>query len=165
MIMSRVSSLLIKSTWFQLLWLMAVLGQDQWQLLLVGLVAITVATASYFDRRSILSMSIIFLSGIVVDSLNLYAGILVFGQTVLPLWLVALWAAFSWYAVVLFSIVNRYPLMLVCIVGGIAGALSYFAGLKIGAVAWSFPPLITTLILFLEWTLIMVLVVQIQSRD
>ncbi len=165
MAMSRVSSLILKSTWFQLLWAIAVLGQDKWQLLLIALVAITVVTASYFDRRSVFSMLMIFLSGIVVDSLNLYAGVLVFNQQVMPLWLVGLWAAFSWYAVVLFSIVNRYPLVLVSIVGGIAGALSYFAGLKIGAVSWSFSPVTTSLILFLEWTVLMALVVRIQTRD
>jgi hypothetical protein len=144
---------------------MAVLGQDKWQLLLVALVAITVVMASYFDRRAVLSMAVIFLSGLVIDSLNLYSGVLVFNQDVLPLWLIALWAAFGWYAVVLFSVVNRYPLFLVSIVGGIAGALSYFAGLKIGAVSWSFSPIATSLILFLEWTLLMALVVRIQTRD
>ncbi|GAK84371.1 hypothetical protein JCM19238_1938 [Vibrio ponticus] len=149
--MSQFKRLFIVSTIFELMWFLAVVGRDTWQWLTIVLVVIIVLGTAYrehFDWRAWLLLSVI---GVCIDSINLKIGLLAFDTAFLPLWLIALWAVFCWYALFLGKALSHYPLWIVSIVGGLAGALSYIAGLKLGAVSLGFSLPVAFVLFFSQW--------------
>ena len=101
--------------------------------------------------------------GFVADSLNLVIGVFALNGTpryphVCPLWLAALWAAFgttlrgplSWLA-------GRYWLS--AALGSVAGAGSYLAGARLGAVTLNPDWLFSTAVLVVMWAALMPLLI------
>ncbi|MDN3609678.1 DUF2878 domain-containing protein [Vibrio ostreicida] len=157
--------LLIYSCWFQSLWFVAILGKESLQWLLVVMVL-----ATYIYSYSVMSIKLfrlLLLSvvGVVVDVGNMVFGLFSFYQGGFPIWLVALWLIFVWYAYFLAPLLTRYPIALVSIVGGCAGVLSYFAGYKLGAVAFPLNTLNTLCVLLVEWVMLMTLIVKVFGYD
>lgn len=149
--MSSFKRLLIVSTLFELTWFLAVVGRESWQWLTLFWVSILVIGSAYregINWRVWLSLTVI---GICLDSLNMAVGLLAFDTALLPVWLVALWAAFCWYALFLGKVLSHYPLWIVSIVGGLAGALSYLAGYKLGAVSLGFSMPVAFVLFFVQW--------------
>lgn len=149
--MSQLKRLLIISTLFQLVWFAAVLGKEAWQwLVLIGVTCLILVTAAReeFTWRNWLILTMI---GIVIDSVNIKFGLIAFDSAYIPIWLVALWAAFCWYALFLGKVLSHYPLWIVSIVGGLAGALSYLAGYKLGAVSLGFSMPVAFVLFFVQW--------------
>ncbi|WP_261872710.1 DUF2878 domain-containing protein [Vibrio rarus] len=137
--------------WFQLLWFLAVLGQESTQVWLVIAVVASVVF-SYWQRDIHLRWLVGFvLCGIVLDSFNQYTGLFIFPTPWLPLWLLLLWGIFVWYAYQMRTILTHFPKFIVCIVGALGAAGSYYAGLKFAAVHWPYSTVITLVIVFVEW--------------
>lgn len=146
--------LLLISTWFQIVWFLAVVGREPWQLLTVSLVALTLLISVRSTHFKLARFLLLFAFGVFVDYLNLSLGLFSFESSSFPIWLGALWAIFLWYAYYLLPLLNRYPFGLVSMLCGVAGALSYFAGMKLGAVQFPIGAGATLAVLFAEWVLI-----------
>ncbi|MBU2897857.1 DUF2878 domain-containing protein [Vibrio hepatarius] len=156
---------IIISTWFQIIWFCAVLGNYEWQylslLFVVGTIAISVVKTemNWFKWLGIVAV------GVVIDFSNTALGLFEFQYEGFPLWLIALWMIFAWYGYFLYPLVSQYPSLIVSIVGGIAGALSYLAGEKFGAVTFGLPFFTVAWVLFLEWFLIIALILRIYGYE
>ncbi|SDG73607.1 Protein of unknown function [Vibrio xiamenensis] len=153
------------SIWFQLLWFLAVIGRQetQWWLLLA-----VIATYLYvLLRQSIPLDRLFFVSfiGIAVDWLNVKFHLLEFPDDFLPTWLISLWFIFAWYAYNLVPVLKRFSSLAVVPVGGLLGAISYFAGYQLGAVTLPYPLGWSLTALFIEWTLIMWLIIKVVFSD
>lgn len=146
-------AIVIASIWFQLLWFVAVLGQGRFQRVL--LVAVVLTWVWQFRKSGIRQRWLgILLLGIGVDLGNQLSGLFVFAEPLFPLWLMALWGAFSWYCHYLMSFLKRWSWHSVVLIGGIAGVTSYYAGEVLNAVVFPYSNNVTLLVLFIEWALI-----------
>ncbi|MGR5446321.1 DUF2878 domain-containing protein [Vibrio jasicida] len=157
--------LFIASTWFQLCWFAAVLGTYQWQWLTLVLTLLTLVYCWRGEPLALKSVAIVVFMGLVLDTLNKQLSVLLFPTVWLPMWLVCLWVLFSWYAYQLKSILYRFPKNYVSVVGGIGGTASYFAGYKLQAVEFGFNTSITLAILFVEWSLVMLLILRVYGNE
>lgn len=163
--------LLIVSTWFQCLWFMAVIGTEVWQFLtLILTIATYVLSYAYLSTR-LMPAILMAIVGVIVDSLNIQFGLLIFGQPLWgsetaniwlpPVWLISLWFMFAWYARFLVPAVSDFPRTIVTVIGGVMGSLSYMAGNKLEAVELGYSLWMSGGVLFVEWALITYLVLRI----
>lgn len=160
-----VKQLLFVSTWFQILWFVAVIGRESWQWLALIVVTLTWVASYFLSRFNLARCALIVILGVAVDSLNMAMGWFNFSSPTIPLWLLALWGIFSWYAFYLHPIVSRFPLSAVSMIGGGAGALSYLAGAKLGAVSFEMPTLPMIAILFVEWVVVVYLIMRVLGYE
>ena len=154
--------LVLISSWFQCIWLLSVLGQERFQWLAVSITLATIVLTYRPLAFSMTKLILLLLVGLGIDSVNVASQLLIFDVALLPVWLLALWGIFAWYALFLAKFLTHYPVLLVSVVGGVAGALSYFAGFKIGAVTLGFSLPVTLAILCAEWVLIVLLILRME---
>lgn len=154
--------LLLISTWFQLLWFVAVLGTADWQWVLLMAVVYTIGLA---PPNSFKNYMMVFAIGVVLDGLNSAFGLFLFPTAYIPIWLIGLWGIFAWYASYLVLFVSQYPRYVVNIVGGIAGAMSYIAGEKLGAVQLGYDLPVVGIVLFVQWSCLTAVIMRIYSND
>ncbi|WP_117234378.1 DUF2878 domain-containing protein [Vibrio maerlii] len=153
------------SVWFQLLWFLAVLGQSHYQVWLFALVVASYVWLMTLGKH-FLSQAVAFsVVGVLVDSLNQAGGLFIFPSHFIPLWLVALWFAFGWYANLMAARLSTLPHLVVIALGAMGGALSYFAGVKFGAVEWGIPFMTTFIILMIEWALLTSLILFASKKE
>ncbi|KGK08703.1 hypothetical protein EA26_15855 [Vibrio navarrensis] len=157
--------LLLVSTWFQLGWFLCVLGKETWQWAALGYVIATLLWSWKTQPRQLKSIAIVAISGIVLDSINQQVELLNFVSDALPLWMVCLWWLFAWYASQLISVIRRFRRAQVCLIGGIAGALSYIAGEQLGAVQFGYGFLLTAFILLMQWILITFCILKVYDNE
>ncbi|EDP58907.1 DUF2878 domain-containing protein [Vibrio sp. AND4] len=155
----------LSSTWFQLCWFAAVLGTYQWQWLTLVLTSLTLVYCWRVEAQALKCIIVIVFFGLALDTLNTLFSIFVFPTLWLPVWLVCLWVLFAWYAYQLKSILYRFPKTYVSIVGGIGGTASYFAGYKLHAVEFGFSVVTTFAILFVEWCVMMLLILKVYGNE
>ncbi|MCR9883456.1 DUF2878 domain-containing protein [Vibrio alginolyticus] len=155
----------LASTWFQLCWFAAVLGTYQWQWMTLFLTLATLLYCLKSDASSLKSIGVIVTSGLVLDTLNQQLSVFVFPTPWLPVWLLCLWVLFSWYAYQLKSILYRFPKTYVSIIGGLGGTASYFAGYKLQAVEFGFSTGATLAMLFVEWCVMMLLILKVYGNE
>ncbi len=153
------------SIWFQLIWFAAVLGQESWQWLTLLLAGLTLLYAAVTDSRGLKGIIALGITGIGLDWLNALTAVLVFKQDYIPVWLGALWLSFIWYAKQWVPYLTKYNKLVVVIFVGACGALSYWAGSRVSAVAFSFPMPWTLLLLGLEWCGISWLIMKVFAND
>ncbi|UAB69294.1 DUF2878 domain-containing protein [Vibrio sp. SCSIO 43132] len=142
------------SLWFQGLWFLAVIGRENTQVWLVVASVLTLLFCFVDEVKKLRLIFAVSALGILVDYINWQTGLFTFPSVSFPVWLTLLWGLFGWYAVQMRSLVNRYPRTFVSLLVGGSGALSYFAGYRLGAVDWELGVLFTLSILFLEWFLL-----------
>lgn len=155
----------LASMWFQLCWFIAVLGTYRWQWLML---VITIATLVYCwkrDRSALKRIFVIAVIGVGVDTLNQRFSIIIFPTQWLPIWLLCLWILFSWYAHQLREVLHRFRPVYVLLVGGVGGAVSYFAGLKLHAVEFGYDVTIALAVLFVEWCAVMFLILKVYENE
>lgn len=153
------------SLWFDLLWALAVLGQKTW-LWLTALLVLATYGLTVFQRHPLCKKMVwMALVGIAIDSGNMFFGILVFAAGQFPLWLAALWFAFTWYAGHLLPHINHYSKPILCVSGGLLGSLSYWVGYRVGAVYFELPIELVLLVLCLEWMAITGLFLKVMSDE
>lgn len=155
----------IASTWFQLCWFVAVLGTYQWQWVTLLLTLATLLYCIKTNASSLKSIGVIVTIGLVFDTFNQHFSVFVFPTQWLPSWLICLWLLFSWYAYQLKTILHRFPKFYVSVVGGIGGMGSYFAGYKLQAVEFGFSTSITLALLFIEWCVVMLLILRVYGNE
>lgn len=151
--------LLTYSIWFQLIWLLAVIGNQDLQGLTAVLAVATLLASQFRDPVPLKRLVLLLLLGCSLDLGNVYAGVFEFESSSVPIWLICLWLVFLWYAYFLQLKLDRFPVWLVPLLGGVGGALSYLAGERLGAVVFPLGAGITFTVVFIEW-LVMVWLIQ-----
>jgi len=163
--MNAMKRLLLISTWFQAIWLMAVIGNSEWVYFTGVLVIATYVVTAIMEDIVWQKLVVVMVVGVMLDYFHMAVGWFQFEPQSFPIWLVLLWAIFAWYANFLSPILNRYPIVPVSMIGGIAGALSYVAGAKLGAVSLSLSLPVSALILFAEWSLLIALILKVYGHE
>lgn len=103
-----------------------------------------------YDLASLITISLL---GGAVDLLLSWLGLMIFPEAVLlPVWLVLLWTHFAVALNHGMSWLNKIPVYLQVVFGGLFGPLSYYAGYKFGAVDFPLPHLQTLFILIVIWS-------------
>jgi len=148
-----VYSVLTRFLLFQVAWFACVLTRS-WTGVAIAALCVGVHLCLSRSRLSEFAMIMsVTLTGTLLDSALMNAGIFVFHQHVgllCPFWLTAIWAAFATtlgISSTLFS--NR--LVLAAAVGAVAGPLAYFAGSRLGAMDFGWPLQLSLGTLFVLW--------------
>lgn len=157
---------------FQLVW---------WACILFGNIAlpiafILIAGHIYFHQNSLTELRVILLcgfTGFIVDSVLKLTGVFAFDNQAFyplsatylapPVWLLALWFAFS--ATIRNSLnYFRNQLALASVLGGISGAGSYIAAERLGAVIFPYGLLNTSIVLVTLWAILFPVLILISER-
>lgn len=157
--------LFVVSLWFQIIWFLAVLGQERFQWFTLGLGLVTLGYAAYSSRDDIGRILALGVGGIALDSFNSAFGLLVFKSAHVPVWLAALWLVFVWYARQWVPHLSKYPKGLVMLFVGVCGALSYWAGYKFSAVEFSLPVVGSLVVLTVQWAGVAWLIMRVFVND
>ncbi len=155
------SRLFVVSLWFQLIWIVAVLGQENWQWLTAILGLATLGYVAKNDKYNLKKILLLGVIGVGLDSLNALAGLLVFKQSYVPVWLGVLWISFIWYATQWAPYLRKYNKAGIIVFVGCCGAMSYWAGYRLSAVQFSFPLYWTLLVLAVQWCCISWLIMKV----
>ncbi|MFT6926112.1 MAG: hypothetical protein ACJAZP_001713 [Psychromonas sp.] len=140
---------------FQLMWFVAVFFTTSGQLFLIFalLVHFYFSPNRKYDLASLITITLI---GGSVDLLISWLGLMVFPDTLLlPFWLVLLWTHFAVALNHGMSWLNKIPVYLQVVFGGLFGPLSYYAGYKFGAVDFPLPHLQTLFVLIVIWSILL----------
>ena len=155
-----ISGFALVSLWFQISWFVAVLGTENWQLLMAAIVFVTLVCTVVEGKVSVIPLVMLALFGVGFDSMNIYSGILTFRSPYVPLWLI-----FAWYVKQLLPVLSRWKLYYVIPVGGAGGTMSYLAGAKLGAVELMSPAWISLSVLMLEWIVISAVFIKVLEHE
>ncbi|RUO81395.1 DUF2878 domain-containing protein [Idiomarina tyrosinivorans] len=118
---------------FNLIWYLAVVGGDQGIALTATLTLLFVVIGSYFWRPPFAAVLSCLFLGLLMESLMQVLGLVSFnGIWWFPAWLLCLWLGFAVMAPVALTWLVGMP-KLACCLGALAGASTYYAGLKLGA--------------------------------
>lgn len=139
---------------YQTIWLLSVLGGDNWAW--GGLILLLVHLAISPTRAADLQMmAFLLFTGILVDGSLQYAGFFTFTVTGFPIprWLMIIWLglaitphhSLAWLK-------NRHLLSMM--LGGIGGPAAYWAGVRLGAAAFNWPLLPSLCTLAIIWALL-----------
>ena len=152
--------------WFQCIWFIAILGREQIQWLLLGLLLTHLALSKHWKTE----MKVMLLCasvGVALDSLFAWQGVFQFdtSNTLLPIpfWLVAIWLGFSGTLRHSLSYLLPHP-ALAMLVAGISAPLSYFAGMRLGAVEFGLGTWQTAALIGAAWICIMPVLIFISNK-
>jgi len=145
---------------FNIFWLICVLGQNQWLMIQVGVLLLFF----YLFSKNIIDVTriVIFIPGIFIDLVLIKLGVFIFSE--FPIWLVSLWIGFAYCLEHGFAWLNKLKMTYIALLGGIAGPLSYYAGLKLNAVEFGFNTSMTLMILAIIWAMLLPLLVFLNNR-
>ncbi|WP_159084643.1 DUF2878 family protein [Dongshaea marina] len=146
----------ISSVWFIMLVLLALYGQQQYQLWLALALIMTFA----WDRAALKIIFSLPLTGICIDWLLSKTHFVVFEPGGFPLWLLMLWLALSWYLWQWRSYLARVRVLHQMLCGFIAGLLFYALALSLDTLYFPQGTWQTLLLLALWWTLLLPLMVR-----
>jgi len=139
--------------WFQITWLVCVLGRDAFTPLVVALIALHFTLVAS-PRQEAAELAPIVALGVVVDSLLSALGVFDFGAQLVPIWLCLLWVAFATTLTRAFAFLGkRY--WLAALVGGVAVPFNYGAGAGFGAVSLPLDTTTTALVLMVVWAVLL----------
>jgi hypothetical protein len=151
--MSR--AIIINAVLFQIGWFACVLGGNQFAV--PATLAILIAhwflvSNQIAEWRTIFLVALV---GIIIDSGLFAAGVFNDGseRQIAPLWLIGLWLLFATTLNHSFGWLHRRYL-LAFLLGGIAGPLSYLAGVKLGAVSFGIEQTSALLLLAVIWAVL-----------
>lgn len=145
---------------FQCLWLIAILGQNDWLLLalLILLSHFIFTNTRRLDWR-VLPLA---LFGIVMDTGLSMLGVFEFDQ--IPFWLALLWVGFVLSLGHSLYWLNHLPRLFLIPIGAIVGTLSYLAGWRLDAVSLPMGVMYSSLILAVSWAAILPLLVVLNAN-
>ncbi|WP_051035790.1 DUF2878 domain-containing protein [Photobacterium marinum] len=141
--------LLAVGTTFNLYWFIAVLGQGDWVWLLA--IMLLVCWCLYRDTWRFAAMIAAF--GMTLDYLLIEMGVFRFDYPFLPVWLAMLWLGFGSFVWVIRHVIASYSPLLIILIGGVGGAMSYLAGYRLGAVDLPLGILTTIPVVLIIWTI------------
>ena len=103
--------------------------------------------------------------GVCVDSLHFYIGTFKADASFFPIWLIMLWAMFSISFNHSFIWFTKQTYWILALVGAVGGTLSYWGGIKAGALSNSHLSTSTSLIyLALSWAIVFPLLVKVYRQ-
>ncbi len=145
---------------FQVLWLCAVIGRNQWLLVPVAILSLHfVFTPNRKADFKVLSLAV---AGIAVDGALFIFGVFEFSEP--PLWLAILWLAFVLNLGHSLIYLRRLSLHWLLIVGALAGSYAYLISWKLGAVDLPLGAVLSGLIIAAIWALLMPVLVKADQR-
>ncbi|MDV5167643.1 DUF2878 family protein [Photobacterium rosenbergii] len=153
--------LLLAGLLFNMYWSIAVLGQQAYVWVLVLLVVV----CWWKFPKGIKAALSIALVGVVMDLTLSVVDILAFDSIIIPSWLIMLWLGFGTFVWFMRSTIVSYPVMLIGILGGIGGSMSYFAGYRLEAVQWPLGVGITLSVLFVIWLMFSLVIALMMKRN
>ncbi len=142
------------AVWFQLTWFSAVLGQNDLVSLTIALIILHfLITENFFVE--IRHAFLVGGTGVSVDAILSVYGVFNFGDNVLlPVWMFALWIAFSTTITRSLSFLSSRP-MLAIILGALIVPLNYGVGERVGAVEFGLDTQYTFLTLSIIWAILL----------
>jgi hypothetical protein len=157
---------IVNLIWFQSIWISAILWQNQWLGLLALLLVVHILLVE--EKRQEIGLWLIGGTvGIIVDSTLTILGIFVFPDPTflipIPAWLVVIWLAFLGTLRHSMSYLLNKPIIAAGL-GAIAAPISYFAGMRLGAVEFSHSVAITWAVLAVCWGVLMPVLVLISNH-
>jgi hypothetical protein len=139
---------------FKLSWFCAALLGDSGNWLLASLVLISFLLGPR-SLKGLAIIAVLAMVGLAVDWSLLEVGIFLFESGHIPVWLGLLWLAFGQAIGHGFWFVARQQLVIQGLIGAMAGCVSYYAGMKLGAFDFGYPTAITLLILAIVWSVLL----------
>ncbi len=132
---------------FNAYWFLAIIWKNQYlPYLTVCLVFIFV-----LYPRTLLPSLLIALIGINVEVVFTYSGFFIFGDAVIPFWLCSMWVFFGAYLCVLKEWILSFRSFWLIGFGTAGGPISYLGGMRLDAVTFSMPIMVTLSILGCVW--------------
>ncbi|MCH9692521.1 MAG: DUF2878 domain-containing protein [Gammaproteobacteria bacterium] len=136
---------------FQIFWLTAVLGRNQWLPVLLFLLLLHfLFTPTRINDLKILILAFL---GIAVDGSLLLLGVFKFSQP--PVWLAALWLAFVLSIGHSFVYLRRLKLYWIAALGAVCGSYAYFISWKLGAVELPLGPMPSSFVVAILWAILL----------
>ena len=166
------ANVLVNAALFQIVWLCCVIGSAYgltWPAALsFAALAVWQLAPSRRAQSDLQLLSIALILGIIVDSLWVQLGFLDYTTDgpvtgFAPLWILFLWLGFALTVNHSLAWLKLHPL-LPASMGLIGGPLSYYAGLRFGAVEYLVDPLLISVSLGIAWALTMVILVTLSDR-
>lgn len=149
---------LINALLFQVLWFVAILGQNMWSLMPLALMLVHFFIIGNKQFLGIVSLAFL---GILIDSAFNFAGIYHFSTASLtlpyinlPVWLASLWLGFCLCLPISLAWLLKKPYLLI-IACSLMGPISYLAGRRLGALSFSDA---NVWLLVLEWCMFSIIV-------
>lgn len=141
---------------FQVIWLICVLGGNHflWAPILLILIHLKFSPTQKQDLWVLPLAGL----GFVIDIFLSKAGVYSFSS--IPYWLLILWLAFILNFGHSLRYLNKTPLAAISLIGAIAGAWSYLAAWKLGAVALPLGMSVSAFIVMLEWAILLPILVK-----
>lgn len=145
----------INLVWFQVAWFIALFFQEQ----AVDVLIFSLLLHFYFSRQKkadAYRLIAVTLIGSAVDALLSLYGVFFFADdSLIPFWLILLWAHFALSLQYSMAWLGAKPLWLKSLAGAIFAPLSYFAGVKFSAVALPYGDLLSLFLLAVIWSALM----------
>ena len=157
---------LINFIWFQSIWVMAILWQNQWLWLLIALLALHLLVVH--NKAAEISLWVLGGTlGLALDGTLTYFEFFNFSAppTILPipLWLMAIWFAFLGTLRHSLSYLLNKPFLAIAL-GAIFAPISYIAGMRLGAVEFGHDLVTTALTIGIAWGVLMPILLFINDR-
>ena len=155
---------IINAIWFQLIWFAVILYQQQAVpfLLVSILLHLLVSPTRKIDFYLLIFISMLGVFGDVLLSLT---GVYQFpNDALIPVWLILLWCHFGFAINHSLGWLSRFNLLLIALIGAIAGPLNYLAGHRLGAVDFSYSYQITLFSIGVIWAVNLPVFIIIQKR-
>ena len=143
-------NLIIYNILFYLFWILCVFGKNNY----IYIPILMLCVVWICNNKCVLYSLSYAIFCCIIDSTLTYLGFFEFNQLIIPLWLVVLWLGFGVFLYFFQPFVAKIPYILMIIGGGVGGTLSYFAGMKIGAVIFPKDLYITLCVLFVLWSIL-----------
>jgi hypothetical protein len=145
---------------FQALWLICVIGQNDWILLALMMLGVhfMFSPVAKQDVR-VLSLALI---GISIDATLTMTGVFEFGA--FPFWLGLLWIGFSLSLGHSLGWLKKIPTVLLIPMAAVMGSVSYLGGWKLDAVELPFGVITSMLLLALIWACLLPLLLKLDTR-
>ncbi|MGR5142708.1 DUF2878 domain-containing protein [Photobacterium sp. DNB23_23_1] len=152
--------LIVVGLLFNVYWLIAVLGQQAYVWVLVLLFA-----ACWWKFPSVWRYAFsIAVAGVLMDGVLSISNVLDFQVLLIPNWLIMLWLGFGTFVWFIKETIANYSAALISLLGGVGGAMSYFAGYRLQAVQWPLGVELTLMVLFLSWFVLSTAIVLMIKR-
>ena len=159
----------VNFAWFQGVWWLVILFQNQAVIPVLGLIALWLFLSSK-RIEDIKLMSAVFVLGTLVDAQLTYSGLFIFNETEallsfwpIPIWLSLLWVAFAGTVYHSLTVFKGRP-VLASIAGAVFAPLSYIAGAKFGAVELGASILFSYIFIALVWSVVFPLCFYLSNR-
>ena len=159
----------VNFVWFQSIWWLVILFQNQAVLPVLGLIALWIAISPK-RIEDIKLMSTVFLLGTVIDALLTVSGLFIFNQTEvlvsfwpIPIWLSLLWAAFAGTVYHSLTAFNG-RVAIAAAAGAVFAPLSYIAGAEFGAVELGTSVMLSYIFIALVWSVVFPLCFYLSNR-